>query len=318
MQIGNLTTGVAASGVALLKDAQLKTTRTGSPFLALRLADRTGEISGNLWDVTENQVAQFQAGVVVYVAGQVESYQDQLQFRIQELRLASPEEGQPEDFVPRVTQSQQELKDGLRPFLVAIKQPEWARIVNRLFKKYGTPFFEFPAAKVNHHALVGGLAFHTLSILRLAEYVCDQYPTINHELLYAGALLHDMGKVIELSGPVATQYTTAGDLLGHISLVDGEIVAACQEEGLSPVNPQVLLLRHVILAHHGLREYGSPVEPELLEAEVLHRLDELDASITEIEGALKQTVPGEYSPRLVALDRRHFYRAPELEDTKKE
>jgi len=317
MEIGNLTSGVATEGVALIKDAQLKTTRTGDPFLALRFADRTGEISGNLWDATENQVAQFKAGVVVELAGQVETYQDQLQFRIQELRLASPEEGQPEDFVPRVAETDGELKDDLRPFLAAIHQVEWATIVNHLFKKYGAPFFNFPAAKVNHHALVGGLAFHTLSILRLAKNVCDQYPGINRELLYAGALLHDMGKVIELSGPVATQYTTTGNLLGHISIVDGEIVACCQEVGLSPTNPQVVLLRHVILAHHGLREYGSPVEPELMEAEVLHRLDELDAAITEINGALEQTAPGEFSPRQFALDRRQFYRLPTGQDTKK-
>ena len=161
------------------------------------------------------------------------------------------------------------------------------------------------------------MAFHTLSILRLAKNVCDQYPGINRELLYAGALLHDMGKVIELSGPVATQYTTTGNLLGHISIVDGEIVACCQEVGLLPTNPQVVLLRHVILAHHGLREYGSPVEPELMEAEVLHRLDELDAAITEINGALEQTTPGEFSPRQFALGRRQFYRLPTGQDTKK-
>lgn len=139
MEIGNLTSGVATEGVALIKDAQLKTTRTGDPFLALRFADRTGEISGNLWDATENQVAQFKAGVVVELAGQVETYQDQLQFRIQELRLASPEEGQPEDFVPRVTETDGELKDDLRPFLAAIHQVEWATIVNHLFKNTERP-----------------------------------------------------------------------------------------------------------------------------------------------------------------------------------
>lgn len=116
MEIGNLTSGVATEGVALIKDAQLKTTRTGNPFLALRFADRTGEISGNLWDATENQVAQFKAGVVVELAGQVETYQDQLQFRIQELRLASPEEGQPEDFVPRVAETDGELRMIYAPF----------------------------------------------------------------------------------------------------------------------------------------------------------------------------------------------------------
>mgnify|MGYP000211188465 FL=1 len=136
-------------------------------------------------------------------------------------------------------------------------------------------------------------------------------------MLYTGAMLHDLGKTIELSGPIATQYTVMGNLIGHISLLDGEIVQACDELGLDPEAPKVILLRHMILSHHGLLEYGSPARPQLLEAEILHQLDELDASIMTIQTALRQTAPGEYTDRLFSLDNRRFYRPTNEETLKK-
>lgn len=318
MAIADLTEGSAIGGAFLLTDAQQKTTRTGDPFLSLVFADQSGRIRGNLWEVTEHQVAQFQPGVVVILDGTVGSFQDQLQVRIKDIRLASPDEGQPLDFVPHVTMTEAELKSALHPFLVAIDNPTWAKIVSTLLSRHLADFFSFPAAKANHHALAGGLAFHTLSILRLAKDVAGHYPGINRGLLYAGALIHDLGKVSELSGPIATQYTTTGKLLGHISIIDGEIVSVCDELKLDPAAEDVVLLRHLILAHHGLLEYGSPVRPALVEAEVLHRLDELDAAIVEAENALDQTPAGEWSDRIFPLDRRQFFHPETEEPTKKE
>ena len=259
--------------------------------------------------MTPIQTDEFQPGRVVYLQGLGDQYQGQLQVNIQGLRLATNDEpADPNLYVQRVTLTDQELREGLRPFFSAITIEEYQIIVTDLMNHYGDQFFQFPAAKVNHHALVGGLAFHTLSILRLAQSVVGQYPGINTSLLYAGAMLHDLGKVIELSGPVATQYTIAGSLLGHISLVDGEIVQACQRHQLDAESEPVILLRHVILAHHGLLEYGSPVRPQLLEAEVLHRLDELDACIVEINQALANVAIDDYSERVFSLENRRFFK----------
>lgn len=316
MAIADLTEGSAIGGAFLLQDAQQKTTRTGDPYLNLVFADRSGQIRGNLWDVTGSQVTQFQPGVVVILDGTVGSFQDQLQVRIKDLRLASPDEGQPLDFVPRAPMTEAELKTALHPYLTAIDNPIWSQIVNALLSRHLTAFFTYPAAKANHHAVAGGLAFHTLSILRLAKDVAGHYPGINSGLLYAGALIHDLGKVTELSGPIATQYTTTGKLLGHISIIDGEIISVCDQLKLDPVNPDVVLLRHLVLSHHGLLEYGSPVRPALLEAEVLHRLDELDAAIVEAENALQQTPAGEWSDRIFPLDRRQFFHPAPEEPTK--
>lgn len=306
--IAEYQTGDAMAFLALVKDATAKTTSNGKPYLSLTFADESGEISGMRWDATPAEIKNFQPGVVVYVKGTKETYRDQPQIKIEAIRL--PTDGEPNDplmFVPRAPEDTTQLKAGFREFFDLIDEPTWKNIAAWLFKKHGDKLFTYPAAKTNHHAFAGGLAFHTLSILRLAKSVVNQYPGINAGLLYAGAMLHDLGKTIELSGPIATQYTVTGNLIGHISLLDGEIVQACDALNLDPQSPKVVILRHMVLAHHGLLEYGSPDRPQILEAEILHHLDELDASIMTIQTALKNTTPGEFTPRLFSLDNRRFY-----------
>lgn len=301
--------GEAVDCFALIKEASQRQTKAGKPFLSLTFGDESGEIGGMLWDSTDQDAQQFQPGAVVHLTGHRDSYRDQPQLNLDEVRLATADEPHdPAEFVPHAPESTQQLKEDLRPFLRAIDNEDWKQIINKLIGKHLPDFFESPAAKTNHHAYAGGLAFHTLSILRLAKAVCGLYSGIDLSLVYAGAILHDLGKTVELSGPVATQYTTVGTLLGHISIIDGEIVQACDELGIDSERGDIMLLRHVILSHHGLMEYGSPVTPHLLEAEILHRLDELDASIMMVQSATAQVEPGEFTPRLFAMDKRSFYR----------
>ena len=317
-QIAQYKEGESMQLFALLKEAAAKTTSAGKPYLALTISDASGEISGMRWDATPDEIKQLQAGKVVSVKGQRETYRDRPQIKIDSIRLAT--ESEPHDpllFVPRAPETTIQLKAGFREFFDLIDEPVWRKIAGHLFSKHGEKLFSYPAAKSNHHAFVGGLAFHTLSILRLAHSVVGQYPNVNAALLYTGAMLHDLGKTIELSGPIATQYTVMGNLIGHISLLDGEIVQACDELGFDPESPKVVLLRHMILSHHGLLEYGSPARPQLLEAEILHHLDELDASIMTIQTALNKTAPGEYTDRLFSLDNRRFYRPTNEETLKK-
>lgn len=317
-QIAQYQEGESMQLFALLKETAAKTTSAGKPYLALTISDASGEISGMRWDATPNEIKQLQAGKVVSVKGQRETYRDRPQIKIDSIRLAT--ESEPHDpllFVPRAPETTIQLKAGFREFFDLIDEPVWRKIAGHLFSKHGEKLFSYPAAKSNHHAFVGGLAFHTLSILRLARSVVGQYPNVNAALLYTGAMLHDLGKTIELSGPIATQYTVMGNLIGHISLLDGEIVQACDELGFDPESPKVVLLRHMILSHHGLLEYGSPSRPQLLEAEILHHLDELDASIMTIQTALNKTAPGEYTDRLFSLDNRRFYRPTNEETLKK-
>lgn len=307
-QINDFQEGERLALFALIKDAQVRTTKKGDNYLALTFGDQSGELSGNLWDVTDEQVQQFQPGKVIYLEGQRDSYQGRPQLNINNIRLATDDEpNQPEKYVEQAPESEDDIKTALRPFVMAITEPTWRRIVNHLLAKHGEYFFKSPAAKTNHHAFTGGLAYHTLSILRLAKSVIQQYSGINESLLYAGALLHDLGKTVELSGQVGTQYTTTGKLLGHIPLIDGEICATCEELNIDYESSEVVLLRHMVLSHHGLLEYGSPVRPEIMEAEILHHLDELDASIMMMQTALAKTKPGEFTDRIFALDNRAFF-----------
>ena len=306
-QLNDFQEGEQIAIFALIKDAQLRTTKKGDNYLALTFGDQSGELAGNLWDVTEEQVQQLQAGQVVYLEGQRDSYQGRPQININNVRLAtSTEPNHPEDYVEQAPEAEDDIKADLRPFVMAITEPTWRQIVNHLLAKHVEEFFKSPAAKTNHHAFTGGLAYHTLSILRLAKSVLQQYKGINASLLYAGALLHDLGKTVELSGPVGTQYTTTGKLLGHIPLIDGEICGTCEELGIGYEGDKVVLLRHMVLSHHGLLEYGSPVRPAIMEAEILHHLDELDASIMMMQSAIAKTAPGEFSDRIFALDNRSF------------
>ncbi|MCP0886753.1 HD domain-containing protein [Ligilactobacillus sp. WILCCON 0076] len=299
----------------LIKAAETRKTKNDKQFIAFNFADKSGEISAKYWDASDEDIVRFQAGKIVHLIGKRENYQNNPQIKIYSIQLTNAEKNEPQDpamFVEGAPEDMSEMQKQFESYLFDIHNNVWNRVVRYLLKKYQDKFFVYPAAKKNHHAFAGGLAFHTLSILRLAQAVSKEYPEVNSSLLYAGAILHDLGKVIELSGPVATQYTVEGNLIGHIVLIDEEIIQACQELEINPRKEDAILLRHVILAHHGLLEYGSPVQPHILEAEILHHLDDLDASIQMMNGSLKHVAPGEFSERIFGLEGRNFYKPHEL------
>lgn len=292
----------------LLKSADVRVARNGKKFIAFTFQDTSGTIDGKYWGASEEEIANFTTGKVVFLNGKRELYQNMPQIKILHLRVAK--EGEPTDpglYMEKAPVDVDEMKQEFNDFLLDITEAKWHRIVRHLVGKYQQEFFEFPAAKRNHHAFAGGLAFHTLTMLRLAKSVSEQYSDLNQSLLYAGIILHDLGKVHELSGPVSTEYTLAGNLLGHIVIIDEEITRACLELNLSETDEEILVLKHMVLAHHGLLEYGSPVRPKIMEAEILHQLDNLDASMQMMLGALKQVNPGEYTERIFGLDNRNFY-----------
>ncbi|MBU3851776.1 MAG: HD domain-containing protein [Candidatus Paralactobacillus gallistercoris] len=294
----------------LIKDAQVRVAKNGKQYLALHFEDRSGSISGKYWDATDEDVKNFTAGRVVYLSGKRETYQNNPQVKIYKMRLARDDEPHdPALYVEQAPEDAQTMLQAFKRYLSVITNEHWHTIVQKLLNKHHDTLFTYPAAKSNHHAFTGGLAYHTLSILRLAEKVCDLYPLINRQLLYAGAMLHDLGKTIELSGPTATTYTLAGNLIGHIVLIDEEIAQVAAEEKIDLNDEDMVLLRHMVLAHHGLLEYGSPKRPALLEAEVLHALDDLDASIMMMQMSLQHAQPGSFTEHLFAMDNRQFYRS---------
>ena len=294
---------------ALLKDVKVRTTKNGKQFLDLVFTDRSGEIGGKFWDATAQDIEQFQAGKVVLLKGKKEIYMGNPQVRIGGMRLANEEE--PNDalsYIQRAPLSKEQLEDRVTQSVFEIEDATYNRIVRSLLQKYGSKFYVYPAAKSNHHDFEGGLAYHTVSMLHLAHAVVGYYEGIDAPLLYAGTILHDLGKVVELSGPISTSYTLAGNLIGHVSIMDAEIVEAAEHLGLPADDEQVLKLRHMILSHHGELEYGAPERPQLLEAEILHNLDMMDAGIMMVQKALAHTEPGDFSDRIFGLDNRRFYK----------
>ena len=296
----------------LIKTADVRIAKNGKQFIAFTFQDQSGQIGGKYWDASDEDVAKFTAGQVIHLQGKRELYQNNPQVKIYKLRLTTGDEPQTVDqFIPKAPVQVTEMQDEFGAMLFEITNPNWQRLVRHLMQKHQAEFFSFPAAKTNHHAFSGGLAYHTLSGLRLAKKIAAQYPQIDEALLYAGVILHDLGKTLELSGPISTEYTVRGNLIGHIVLVDEEIVRACDTLKIDVNAEDMLLLRHVILAHHGLMEYGSPVRPQVLEAEVLHQIDELDASITMMTQSLQHAEAGQFTERLFAMDGRRFYRPVE-------
>lgn len=302
----------------LIKSIAERVTRAGKPFLTITFQDTSGEMTGIIWDVTEEEVARYQPGTVVHISGKRDEYNNQPQLRIDKIRLAKESEpNNPELYVKRAPINREKMIKSLNEIIFEITNPSMNRIVRYLLNKYNKEFFYAPAAKTNHHAFNGGLAFHTISMLEMAQTIADYYPNINRSLLYAGLILHDLGKVIELSGPTATEYTLEGQLIGHIVLVDQQIVLACEELQIPTDSEDVLLLRHVILAHHGQLEYGSPVRPQVKEAEIIHYLDQIDAKINMIEDEISKTDTGEFTQRIWAMENRSFYK-PTIADHHKE
>ncbi|MCS8562332.1 3'-5' exonuclease [Weissella cibaria] len=296
----------------LLKEVDPRVTQQGKRYLAVSVADRSMEIRGMKWDATQEEADTLQAGMVIFMTAVRQVYQDKPQLKILAMRPTRVGEPQdPSDFMNAAPMKANEMEEEVSALIFQITNATWQRIVRHLLSKYHDEFYKYPAAKSNHHAFAGGLGFHSLSIARLAQAIVKQYPGVNASLLYAGALLHDLGKVIELTGPIATQYTTAGNLIGHIVLIDEQIVLAANELHLDLYSEDMLVLRHTVLAHHGLMEYGSPVRPLIKEANILHQLDELDANMQSFDNALAETEPGEFSQRQWALDNRNVYK-PDL------
>lgn len=292
----------------LIKNADVRVAKNGKKFIAFTFQDTSGTLDGKFWDASDDEIKRFETGRVVYLTGKREVYQGNPQVKILQLRPAKAEE--PNDaslYMERAPMQREAMEEEISQTLFEITNPHWNRIVRFLLNQYTKEFFEYPAAKRNHHAFAGGLAYHTTTMLRLGKAIVREYPELNASLLYAGIILHDLGKVIELSGPMSTEYTLIGNLVGHLVLVDEEITKACLALKIDEREEDVVILRHMVLSHHGLLEYGSPVRPRIMEAEILHQIDNLDATMQMLLTSIRQTEPGEYTDRIFGLDNRSFY-----------
>jgi 3'-5' exoribonuclease len=293
----------------LIKEMNLRTSKVGKKYQQFKFRDEAMELNGFLWDTNDYTITNFVPGTVVHIQAKKELYQGMPQLNQIRLRLPNEDEpSNPTDFEKQPSMNAKQMEEEISKFLFKIEKANWQRITRKLVDTYREQFFEYPAAKTNHHNFTGGLAFHTITMLHLAEKIIEIYPQVNASLLYAGIILHDLGKVIELTGPINTQYTLAGNLLGHIAIMDEEIIKAARDLKIEDTKEEVIVLRHLILSHHGQLEFGSPVVPKILEAEILHQIDNFDAKMMMMLSNLEQIAPGEVTPRVMGLEGRNFYK----------
>ncbi|WP_407272882.1 3'-5' exoribonuclease YhaM [Radiobacillus sp. PE A8.2] len=296
----------------LVKAATKGMASNGKPFLTLILKDVTGEIDAKLWEATDEDEQLFQAEQLVKVTGEVNQYRGRSQLKIHSIRPAQPTDGvHPTDFIEKAPVQKEELMERLTEFIFEIQNPNLQRIVRYFIKKYQEDLLVYPAAVKNHHEYVSGLAYHVVSMLKLAKELKHLYPEINQDLLYAGIVVHDLGKLKELSSVATPSYTLEGKLLGHIPIMIEEIGHAAKE--LQIEGEEVLILQHMVLSHHGKAEWGSPKAPLVREAELLHLIDLIDAKMNMLNRTLDKVKPGEFTERLFAMDNRTFYK-PSFED----
>lgn len=291
----------------LIKSSVKGTASNGKPFLTLILQDQSGEIEAKLWDASEADEKNYSAEKIVKVLGDIQNYRGRNQLKLRQIRPSTSTDGvNLSDFLLTAPVSKEEMLSKITQYIFEMKNPNIQRITRHLLKKYQDDFLEYPAATKNHHEFVSGLAYHVVSMLDLAKAIANLYPSLDKDLLYAGVLLHDLGKVTELSGPISTTYTVEGNLLGHINIMVSEIVQAADELGIS--GEEVVVLQHLVLSHHGKAEWGSPKPPLIKEAEILHYIDNIDAKMNMLDRALERVKPGEYTDRVFALDNRAFYK----------
>ncbi|XXM73994.1 3'-5' exoribonuclease YhaM [Lysinibacillus sphaericus] len=291
----------------LIKQMTKGTTNAGKPFLTLILQDKSGEMEAKLWDASDQDEKAFQPETIVKVVGDVHNYRGKNQLKIKQIRPASPADGHKiSDFLQTAPLSIDEMTSKITQYIFEMRNPNIQRITRHLLKKYQKPFLEYPAATKNHHEFVSGLAYHVVSMLDLSKAIASLYPSLDTDLLYAGVILHDLGKVMELSGATSTTYTIEGNLLGHISIMVNEIGKTAEELGIE--GEEVMILQHMVLSHHGKAEWGSPKPPMIREAEILHYIDNVDAKMNMLDRALERVKPGEYTERIFPLDNRSFYK----------
>jgi 3'-5' exoribonuclease len=275
----DLAPGTGVDGIYLLSAKETRQTRQGKPFYKLRVGDRTGTVDCTVWEVSAMS-GDPKVGDLVTVSARVTEYQGKAQLEATRVSPAPAGAAEPRDFLPSTYRDIEELRGFLQFHIGSVYDRDYAALLQHIF---GDPaFFETftsaPAAKVYHHAYLGGLVEHTVSVAETCDFVAQQYGRVDRDLLLTAALLHDVGKTRELAFETTIDFTDAGKFLGHV--IQG-VMLVSQKASEVPSFPEakLQLLLHCIVSHHGELEWGSPKRPKTIEALILHHVDNLDAKV---------------------------------------
>lgn len=311
MDIQYLKKGQSFLGYLFIKSQNVKTASNGSRYFNMILSDvNFDEIDGKMWDVKEADEEEFTVGKLVKIKGTVQEYNGHLQLIANRMRLVNAgDDVSIDDYVESAPHSFEGMMAELDQTVECFKNEDLKKITQAILKDKAQALSYFPAAKKMHHALKGGLLYHTYSMLKVGKAIAPLYPFINEELLYAGIILHDIGKIVEMdsdeNGSVG-DYTAEGKLLGHIVTEIVEIDRYGQQLNIDA--EVILMLKHMILSHHYEPEFGSPKRPMFPEAELLHHIDIIDARMNTMEKVMGTLEPGSFSEQIWGLDRIQMYK----------
>src|ERR1700745_2984984 len=304
----NIQDNQAVDSLFLVSAKNHGVTKGGNSYLVLKLLDRSGEIEGRVWDRADDLGRGFDKNDFVRVRGQALLYQGKVQIRVQDVMRVDENQIAAEDFLPRSSFDPDVMLEALQTILREIKNPHLLALAESFFADNELMHLlkRAPGAKTIHHPFLSGLLEHTLSLLKLILKVVENYNGVDVDLLLMGGFLHDIGKVYEFSYERAVEYTDAGQLLGHLVM---EVEMVDQKMARIPEFPPELamLVKHMLVSHHGAYEFGSPKLPQTLEAVMLHSLDDLDGKIQEIQ-SLPDKEPGSKWTAFHRAYGRSFYR----------
>ena len=310
MNLCDIQSGQNISGFYLLKQASLRTTAAGKPYLAGILTDRTGSVELKVWDYS-GPINHEDEGKIACLVGRVSEFKGALQVTADRIRLAQENDNFDLSLlVPTAPLDVQQTLSELEAMLSSMTDSGYQAVCREMLRRNQKAFTTIPAAKSVHHGFVHGLLMHTVTMMKTALWLAELYGDfLDHDLLLAGTFLHDFAKIREFrvsQTGLVTDYTTEGQLLGHLVMGAQDVCEACKACGVS--EERSMLLQHMILSHHGEPEFGAAVLPQCAEAELLSYIDLIDSRMEIYREVLDKTEVGQFSDRIFALDNKRLFR----------
>lgn len=292
--------------LALVEGFQKRFTPNKSAYYSMSLSDGQTIIDARVWDVLLVENINVTAGNVYSFAAHINEYAGKMQYVIRSINIVDENEVDVEQFYRKAPLSEDNLKNGIKEYIKKIDNEILRKVVIELINDVSDKYFTYPAAMSMHHNYKNGLIHHTYSMLKLADTCLALYPNLNKDLLYAGVLVHDVGKTKELSGVRSPIYTEDGNLLGHI-VIGLQMLAVVADRLNYQDTEEVKMLEHLIVSHHGELEWGSPKEPGIIEAYALHFIDLTDSKLAALNPEITNTAKGTQTGPINSINRKSLY-----------
>ena len=310
MKLASIVADTKIEGLYLLKKFEVKNSRNGKKYADITLADKSASVNAKLWDISHIDEEKIHTGAFASIVGKVDTYNGNLQIVVNTISPATPTQEQLSELIATAPFDPEKMYDKIISILTEdVEDEELKKLTIAILEKNKSKLVYYPAAKSFHHATKGGLLHHVFTMLRSANQLHSVYPFLSKDILYTGIVLHDIGKIVEMTSDengIVLEYSKEGQLLGHIITGICMIDQTAKELNIDP--EKALLLKHVLLSHHGVPEYGSPKPPMLAEAEMIHYIDEVDARMNQFQSVLADTTEGTFSENVWILDRRSIYK----------